>query len=123
MNDPRGTSKDLREDEFEEWLRRSLRSVEAPTDFAARVLQRAAAADNPSRLRPRFRHAPYRRWIGAVAAMLLLAAVLANQVRVQRERARVAHIRAQFDTAMRVTDGALEQTRMELMRAGVNLGE
>lgn len=123
MNDPRGTSKGLQEDGFEEWLRRSLKRVDAPEDFAARVLERAAASDNISRLRPRFRHARHRRWIGAVAATLLLAAVLANQVRVRRERARVAHIRAQFDTAMRVTDGALEQTKLELIRAGVNFGE
>jgi hypothetical protein len=42
---------------------------------------------------------------------------------VRRERARVVEIQAQFDTAMRLTNGALAQTRVELERMGLNFGE
>jgi len=126
MSDLKSTNEGMQADEFEEQVRRSLRHVEAPKDFAVRVLERAAAAGKPLPLRPRLRHKPHRRWrkwIGVVAAIVVLVVLLANQARIRRERARVAQIQAQFDTAMRVTSGALEQTRMELERAGVNFGE
>jgi len=123
MNDPEGTSKGLQADEFEEQVMRSLRRVEAPKGFAARVLQRAAASEKPLSQRLRFRRGLRWGWIGAVAAILVLVALGANQVRVWRERARVAQIQAQFDTAMRVTDGALTQTRAELERMGLKFGE
>jgi hypothetical protein len=123
MNDPESTSKNLQADQFEEQVMRSLRRIEAPKGFAARVLQRAAASEKPLPLRPRFRRGLRWGWIGAVVAILVLVALVANQVRVSRERARVAQIQAQFDTAMRVTDGALAQTRAELERMGLKFGE
>lgn len=122
MNDPRSVSKDLQANEFEEQVRRSLRRLEAPKGFAARVLERAAVSEKCLSRRRRFRLGLVRGWIG-VAAVLVLVALAANQVRVRRERARVAEIQAQFDTAMRVTNGALTQTRVELERMGLNFGE
>lgn len=122
MNDPRNMRKVLQANEFEEQVRRSLRRLEAPEGFAARVLERAAASENCLVQRRRFRFGPRWGWIGA-AAVLLLVALAANQVRVRRERVRVAEIQAQFDTAMRATNGALAQTRVELERMGLNFGE
>jgi flagellar basal body rod protein FlgB len=122
-DDPKSTSKDFQSDEFEEQLRRSLRRVEAPKGFAARILERAGVSEKPLLLKPRFRRGPRWGWIGALATILVLVALVGNQVRVRRERAGVAQIQAQFDTAMRVTSHALEETRVELERAGVRFDE
>jgi len=122
MNDPRSISRGSQADDFEEQLKRSLTRVEAPEGFAARVLERAASERAVS-LQPRFCRGFRLGWICAVAAILVLVALVANQVRVRRERARVAEIQAQFDAAMRATSGALRQTRVQLQRVGVNFGE
>ena len=131
-------------DAFERGLTRALRRVDAPEDFARSVLLAAAAADTaaarerdngsqPQRQRisgggnrasgsgawPLFR-APV--WAsGVLAAMLLLGAWAGEQVhaRHQRQQARIAQ--QQFETALRVTDQALDQTRRQLARAGLRL--
>jgi hypothetical protein len=123
MNDPTSTNTGLQADEFEERLRRSLRRVEAPNNFAVRALERAVASEKPLRLRSRFRREAHRGWIGAVAAILVLVVLVANQVRLRREQARIAQVQAQFDTAIRLTNHELEQTRVELERVGLKLGE
>jgi hypothetical protein len=64
-------------------------------------------------------------WVGgAIAAVLALGmfgAVLLHQRRERAEQAAVAT--QQFEAAVRVTDRALAQTREQLQRAGLNLGE
>jgi type VI protein secretion system component VasF len=110
--------------EFELQLTRALRRVEAPEGFAARVMDRAATpavAKNvvmmPARLR-----APM--WIGgAVAAILVVGAFVGETVHVRHQREEAALATQQFDAAVRVTDHALDKTRLQLQRAGLNLGE
>jgi hypothetical protein len=109
--------------EFERQLAWSLRRVDVPEGFATRVLERAMTPQRSLQARPRFLHLPLSAWAGAIAAMLALTALLANQVQVHREQARVARIQAQFDTAMRVTSRALDQTRADLESQGLKLGE
>ena len=123
MNESKSTSNDLQSDEFEERLRRSLRRVEAPKGFGARILERAGVPEKPLPLKPRFRRGARWGWIGAVAVILVLVVLVGNQVRVWRERVSIAQIQAQFDMALRLTSHALEQTRTELERAGVRFDE
>lgn len=121
MNDSEMKGETPQADEFEQLVRRALGRVDVPEGFAARVLERAVASEVPLPWRPRFMRATLRAWVGAIAAIVVLAALVANQIRVRRER--VAEIQAQFNTAMRATDNALEQTRAELERVGLKLGE
>ena len=123
MNDPETKGEGLRANEFEQEVRQALRHVDAPEGFTARVLERAAATEMPLPWRLGLRHVPLRAWVGAVAAILLLTALVANQIRDRRERERVAKLQVQFDTAMRITDSTLEQTRAELERVGLKLSE
>ena len=119
-------------DELELQLARAFERVDAPEGFAARVMQRAAAETQVSEARP---EAPDvvakvvtmrpRVWVGgAIAAMLMVGAFAGEQVhaRHQREEAVVAANR-QFEAALRVTDQALAQTRAQLERAGLKLGD
>ena len=117
-------------DEFEEQLVRQLRRVDAPEGFALRVLDRVsedAARKTPLRARvltmPAWSFKP-RVWVGgAIAAALVLGCFAAEQVRVRQQQERAELAQQQFDTAMRVTDHALDQTRAHLERAGFKLGD
>jgi hypothetical protein len=63
-------------------------------------------------------------WIpSAVAAMLLvgIAGERAHQQMEQRRKAEEAQ--KQFETALQVTDRALEHARQQLQRAGISFGE
>jgi hypothetical protein len=139
---------ELRPDEFELQLAQAMRRVDAPEGFAVRVLDQmgeqmgegtATAPAQVSKARP---GAPrvvmmQRRWAwagGAMAAVLALGMFGTEQLHQRRERAeRVAAEQAaaeqaalanqQFEAAVRVTDHALEQTREQLQRAGLRLGE
>jgi hypothetical protein len=64
-------------------------------------------------------------WMGgAIAAVLALGMFGAEQLHQRRERAEeAAKADQQFAVAMQVTDHALETTREQLQRAGLNLGE
>jgi len=63
-------------------------------------------------------------WMGgAIAAVLVLGMVAAEQMHLRRERAEQAKADQQFAVAMQVTDHALAQTREQLQRAGLKLGE
>ena len=117
-------------DEFEERLVRELRRVDAPEGFALRVLDRvsdSAAGKTPLRARvltmPAWSFKP-RVWVGsAIAAALVLTCFAAEQVHVKQQREKAELAQQQFDTAMRVTDHALDQTRAHLERAGFKLGD
>jgi len=56
----------------------------------------------------------------AIAAVLVLGCFVAERVHVERQKAELAQ--QQFETAMRVTDHALDQTRVQLERAGLRFG-
>ena len=113
--------------EFEEQLARQLRRVDAPEGFALRVLDRVSDdAVRKMSLRARVFTMPAwsfkpRVWVGgAIAAALVLVCFAAQQVHVRQQQAQA---KQQFDTAMRVTDHALDQTRAHLERAGFKLGD
>jgi len=117
-------------DEFEEQLVRQLRRVDAPEGFALRVLERVSAdAVRKTPLRARVLTMPAwsfkpRVWVGgAIAATLVLGCFAAKQVRVRQQQEKAELAQQQFDTAMRVTDHALDQTRAHLERAGFKLGD
>ena len=137
---------DVKLAEFELLLARAMQRVEAPEGFGARVLERAigpegvvAARSQVSEERPfgglragsgapgvvvfRRRRGLWRMqaWAGgAIAAVLALGMFGAEQLHQRRERELADQ---QFAVAVQVTDHALAQTREQLQRAGLNLGE
>ncbi len=118
--------------EFERALQRALRPVNPP-ETLARFLAIAAEAEEQRQRRGRWwlwwkpasggrvlvlprASAP---WMGgALAAAVVLAVVVGQQVHVRHERARAT---AEFETATRITEQTMQQTREQLMRAGVPL--
>ena len=116
--------------EFEEQLVRELRRVDAPEGFTLRVLDRvsdSAVRKTPLRARvltmPAWSFKP-RVWVGgAIAAALVLGCFAAKQVRARQQQEKAELAQQQFETAMRVTDHALGQTRAHLERAGFKLGD
>ena len=137
-------------DAFELLLARAMSRVDAPEGFAERVVGRVASAEGGvagpaqvsdarpfGRLRagsgaPGVLVIPKRSgwlrmqaWVGgAIAAALALGMFGAEQLHQRRERAEQAAIATQqFEAAVRVTDRALAQTREQLQRAGLNLGQ
>ena len=129
---------DLKLAEFELELARAMRRVDAPEGFAARLVARAESGDIVSTqvresvpgapglvvMRPQSRLWRMQAWMGgAIAAVLVLGMVAAEQMHLRRERAEQAKADQQFAVAMQVTDHALAQTREQLQRAGLKLGE
>jgi hypothetical protein len=119
---------DLVPDAFELQLTRAMRRVDAPEGFAARVMDRAAAPEDVAQkvivIRPRSGLLRMQTWTGgAIAAVLVLGMFGAEQLHLRRERAETARADQQFAVAVQVTDHALAQTREQLQRAGLNLGE
>lgn len=109
--------------DFEKDLAQAMQRVDAPEDFAARLLARAAAESTDGR---RLIAAPRRRWWWsgpgvAVAAGLVAGMFIVQQAHVRHERERAAVAQQQFETAMRVTDHALDRTRARLERSGIRL--
>ncbi len=116
-------SRDLEagDEELEEALRSELRRVEAPEGFTERMLARVAVEGSPRGrvLRWRGRQA----WTGWAVAAGLLGGVLAGGSAWEHHAAsqrRAAEATAQFETAERITDQAMEQVRQEMARAGVD---
>jgi hypothetical protein len=133
---------DLALDEFELQLARAMSCVDAPEGFAARVMERAASPKRavvaPAQVSEARPGAPgvvvipkrsgllrMQAWAGgAIAAVLALGMFGAEQLHQRHERAeQTAMANQQFAVAMQVTDHALAQTRGQLQRAGLNLGE
>jgi hypothetical protein len=116
---------DLKLAEFEVQLARAMRHVDAPEGFAARVLDKAEQTQTVIVMRPRKGLWRMQAWTGgAIAALLALGMFGAEQLHLRRERAEeTAKADQQFAVAVQVTDHALAQTREQLARAGLNLGE
>ena len=113
--------------EFERELTLALHRVAPPDGFAGRVLARLESAQTepavPVRAKVVMMTPRPRIWAsGALAATLIGAALIGQQVRVRHQRQQVAIAQQQFETAMRITDQTLEQTRQQLQQAGVELG-
>jgi hypothetical protein len=112
--------------EFELQLARAMSRVDAPEGFAARVMERTTSpAEKVIVMRPRSGLLRMQAWAGgAIAAMLALGMFGAEQLHLRRERAEeTARADQQFAVAVQVTDHALAQTREQLARAGLNLGQ
>ena len=112
--------------EFELQLARAMRRVDAPEGFAERIMERSAGpAEKVVVMRPGGRMVRMQAWMGgAIAAVLALGMFGAEQLHQRRERAEeAAKADQQFAVAMQVTDHALEQTREQLQRAGLKLGD
>jgi hypothetical protein len=108
-------------------LRNALRPVDPPAGFADRVIAHThvEAASQPRRARilmfPTMRS---RVWIGSAVAAMLLVGVAGEQAHERMEqRRKAAEAQKQFETALQVTDRALEHARQQLLRAGVSFGE
>jgi hypothetical protein len=108
--------------EFELQLARAMRRVDAPEGFAERIMERSASpAEKVIVMRPRSKFVRMQAWMGgAIAAVLALGMFGAEQIHQRREQAKADQ---QFAVAMQATDHALDQTRAQLQRAGLNLGE
>jgi glycogen debranching enzyme len=108
--------------EFELQLARAMRRVDAPEGFADRIMERSASpVETVIVMRPRSGLWRMQAWAGgAIAAALVLGTFGAEQLHQRREQAKADQ---QFAVAMQVTDHALAQTREQLQRAGLNLGE
>lgn len=111
--------------EVELALHRALGRREAPSGFADRVMERAAAGAQPV-ARPghgKLLTMPVRQWrtwaSGAIAALIVLGVLQGERIHQQHERR--AEAQRQFETAERITDQTLEQTREQLQRAGISL--
>jgi hypothetical protein len=112
---------DLKLAEFELQLARAMRRVDAPEGFAARVMEKAEQPQAVVVMRPRNGLLRMQAWMGgAIAAVLAIGMYGAEVLHQRREQAKADQ---QFAVAMQVTDHALAQTREQLQRAGLKLGE
>ena len=109
-------------DEVDEVLTKALQRVDAPEGFAANVMERAVAPARPKGkllLLPRVQT-----WMGgAIAAALVMGALITARVHVVHQQEQAALTERQFEQAIRVTNQALDQTQMQLQRAGLKLGD
>ena len=106
--------------DLERDLRAALQYVDPPKGFAERTMARARASSAP---RGKLLVMPQRlrTWgSGAIAAALVAGFLIGQQVQ-HRRQAQIAQ--QQFEAGMRITDHALEHTRQQLERAGVNFGD
>jgi hypothetical protein len=121
---------EMEQNEFERALTRAMRRVDPPETLTKLLM--AAAEVEAERGLPRKERSYKWGWFvrpqrtfgwasGALAAVLLVGVFGVEQVHVRHEREQAAVATQQFETAMRVTDHALDQTRARLQRAGINL--
>ena len=109
--------------ELEQYLSHVLRRVDAPKGFAERTIARARAGSAP---RGKLLVMPtrWRAWTsGAIAAALAAGVFVGQQVHVRQQRQKAEMAQQQFEAAMRITGETLEQTRLQLERAGVSMGQ
>ncbi len=119
---------------FEAGLRRAMRRVEVRADLTGRLFalaaqaeqQRVAAGGGPRVVRlasgARVLAMPRRTaaWISSAIAAALVAGIFVGQHEYVRHEKRVIAER-QFETATRITNQALEQTRQQLQQQGIDL--
>jgi hypothetical protein len=113
--------------DLERELRQALRPVDPPADFADRVIARTRTDADAQPTRARVLMFPALRsrvWIGSAVAAMLLVGVVGEQAHQRMEQRRKAEeAQKQFETALQVTDRALDHARKQLQRAGIPFGE
>ncbi|HEX3569681.1 MAG TPA: hypothetical protein VHU44_02545 [Acidobacteriaceae bacterium] len=111
---------------LERELRQALRPVDPPAGFADRVIARTRTDSAAQPKRARILMFPVLRsrvWIGSAVAALLLVGVVGEQAHRMEQRRKAEEAQKQFETALQVTDRALEHTRQQLERAGIPFGD
>jgi len=109
--------------EFEEKLGRALERVDAPAGFADRVMERVEAEPAAAKVLPMSTRMRGRMRMYAAAAMVLMSVAVGQRAYEERQERKREQAEQQFEKAMMVTDRALEHTREQLARAGLNMGE
>ena len=108
--------------EFDEVLAKAMRRVDAPEGFAAKVMELAVVPSKPKGRLLVMPRVPA--WMsGAIAAALVMGALITARVHVVHQQEQAALTERQFEAAIRVTNRALDQTQVQLARAGLKLGE
>ena len=106
---------------FEQRLTEALCRVDAPQGFVERTMARTQP--KPQSRAAIFTMPRPRPWAsGAIAAVLLVGVLIGEQLYVRHQREAAELAQRQFDAAMRITDHALEHTREQLQRAGIQVG-
>jgi hypothetical protein len=106
-------------------LTQALRPVDPPPGFAAKIMELVAKSpaqptEQPARLftlRPRWQNPTLRLWTTGALAAALVACLFTGEQLHRRHQQQLAD--QQFLTAVRITDHALDQTRAQLLRAGI----
>jgi hypothetical protein len=114
--------------DFEKRLAKAMRRVDAPPNvakFLALAAEAHAERELPRRARKHrwafFFPKPPMWAMGAVTAVLVLGVFAGEQIHERTQERKAAVVQREFETAMRVTDHALDHTRAQLERAGLNL--
>ena len=110
---------EFEQDEFERELTRALQRVDAPEGLAVRIMERAAGPAAAKVVPIRRWAVVQQRWFGGTLAAALALGGFAGEQMHRRHQQELAD--QQFDTAVRITGHALDQTRAQLLRAGVQL--
>jgi hypothetical protein len=113
------------QDEFEQELTLRMRRVDPPEGFMERLLERAESeAPTRAKVLSMPRRMVFRAWVGgAIAATLVTGIFVGEQMHVRSQERKAAEARQQYETAMQVTDHALDHTRASLQKAGLILNE
>ena len=111
-------------DSFERELALAMKRVHVRPEFSEKLLA-VAAEEKRKASRGRVLMFPQARdWrFAALAAAMAVCVFGGDQVYQRHEREKAELVQRQFDTAMRVTDHALDQTRAQLEKAGLRLGD
>jgi hypothetical protein len=108
---------ELQEREFDLQLSKALHRVDAPPNFANAVMV-AVEVDKAVNGKAKVLAFPKPRpWMSAAIAAALIVSVFTGQQVHKKHQRDVAD--QQFETAARITDRALQETREQLQRAGV----
>lgn len=108
--------------DFGQQLTQALHRVAPPDGFTERVMARTQSS-MPARAKAVTMTPRPGRWAGgAIAATLLVGLFAAERTHIRRQREQAELAQRQFEVAIRITDETLEQTRQQLQRAGIELG-